>query len=345
MMGMGQKAAPALAAGNVGRGQAAGGRPVRVPSASPSWPSRPGSAAGRGQRRRRRAPTPAPRSSRHAGVDKISFTGGAAAAREVMRGAAESLTPLALELGGKSANIVFADADLDAAAIDQAGLLGAVLLSGQGCALPTRLFVHAVGGRRGGRPRWSPRSRAPRSATRSTRPRSWARWPPRRPGIGCSGVIRVGPRARPCSPAGGPLELDGDAGRRLVAGAHRADRCRRRCARRLRRGLRPGAQRVHLRRRGRGRRPGQRPPARPGRLRPHEGPRPRPPRRRRPRGGHGHRQRLPEQQPDAALRRGEGQRLRPRRRPGGPRGVPPTRRTSCSPTDSPAHGAGREGGI
>jgi acyl-CoA reductase-like NAD-dependent aldehyde dehydrogenase len=74
-------------------------------------------------------------------VDKISFTGGGAAAREVMVGAAEALTPLALELGGKSANIVFPDADLDAASTIS-GLLGAVLLSGQGCALPTRLFVH-----------------------------------------------------------------------------------------------------------------------------------------------------------------------------------------------------------
>jgi aldehyde dehydrogenase (NAD+) len=78
---------------------------------------------------------------RHPGVDKITFTGGAAAARDVMTGAAEALTPVTLELGGKSANIVFPDADLEVAATN-AGLLGAVLLSGQGCALPTRLFVH-----------------------------------------------------------------------------------------------------------------------------------------------------------------------------------------------------------
>jgi acyl-CoA reductase-like NAD-dependent aldehyde dehydrogenase len=78
---------------------------------------------------------------RHPGVDKISFTGGAATARSVMRAAAESLTPMALELGGKSANIVFPDADLDLAA-SVAAMLGAVLLSGQGCALPTRLFAH-----------------------------------------------------------------------------------------------------------------------------------------------------------------------------------------------------------
>ena len=58
-----------------------------------------------------------------------------------MVAAAESLTPLTFELGGKSANIVFPDADLDLAC-SVAGLLGAVLLSGQGCALPTRLYVH-----------------------------------------------------------------------------------------------------------------------------------------------------------------------------------------------------------
>jgi aldehyde dehydrogenase (NAD+) len=76
----------------------------------------------------------------HPGVDKISFTGGCETARKMMATAAQNLTPLALELGGKSANIVFADADLDSAAL-MAAMLGAALLSGQGCALPTRLYV------------------------------------------------------------------------------------------------------------------------------------------------------------------------------------------------------------
>lgn len=78
---------------------------------------------------------------RHPGVDKVSFTGGTATARRIMAAAAETLKPLALELGGKTANIVFADADLDAAA-GGAAFMGACLLSGQGCALPTRLYVH-----------------------------------------------------------------------------------------------------------------------------------------------------------------------------------------------------------
>ncbi|MGH9019192.1 MAG: aldehyde dehydrogenase family protein, partial [Acidimicrobiales bacterium] len=77
----------------------------------------------------------------HGGIDKISFTGGGTTARALMAAAATHLTPLALELGGKSPNIVFADADLDAAAA-MAGQIGTGLLSGQGCALPTRTYVH-----------------------------------------------------------------------------------------------------------------------------------------------------------------------------------------------------------
>jgi aldehyde dehydrogenase (NAD+) len=77
----------------------------------------------------------------HGGVNKISFTGGGVTARTLMAAAAAHLTPLALELGGKSPNIVFPDADLDAAA-SMAAVFGTAVLSGQGCALPTRLYVH-----------------------------------------------------------------------------------------------------------------------------------------------------------------------------------------------------------
>jgi aldehyde dehydrogenase (NAD+) len=77
----------------------------------------------------------------HRSVDKISFTGGSATARTLMATAAGNLTPMALELGGKSPNIVFADADLDRAA-SVAAHLGTALLAGQGCALPTRTYVH-----------------------------------------------------------------------------------------------------------------------------------------------------------------------------------------------------------
>ena len=76
----------------------------------------------------------------HPGVDKISFTGGGATAREVLRGAATNLTPVILELGGKSASIVFDDADIDTAVATTVGLALAGM-SGQGCVLPTRLVV------------------------------------------------------------------------------------------------------------------------------------------------------------------------------------------------------------
>src|SRR6185503_21293355 len=51
----------------------------------------------------------------HPGIDKIAFTGSTAVGKEIMRGAAESLKRLTLELGGKSPNIVFADSDIDSA--------------------------------------------------------------------------------------------------------------------------------------------------------------------------------------------------------------------------------------
>jgi aldehyde dehydrogenase (NAD+) len=76
----------------------------------------------------------------HPLVDKISFTGGAVAARAVVTAAAEHHTPVVLELGGKSASIVFADAD-PAVAGKLGALLGIAQNSGQGCFLPTRLLV------------------------------------------------------------------------------------------------------------------------------------------------------------------------------------------------------------
>jgi acyl-CoA reductase-like NAD-dependent aldehyde dehydrogenase len=78
---------------------------------------------------------------RHPDVDKVSFTGGSTVARRVMALAAETLKPVAFELGGKSANIIFPDANLDTA-VPMAAALGVQLLSGQGCALPTRLYAH-----------------------------------------------------------------------------------------------------------------------------------------------------------------------------------------------------------
>ena len=53
---------------------------------------------------------------RHPGIDKINFTGGPGTARMIQAAAAENLTPLLLELGGKSANLIFEDAYLEEAA-------------------------------------------------------------------------------------------------------------------------------------------------------------------------------------------------------------------------------------
>jgi acyl-CoA reductase-like NAD-dependent aldehyde dehydrogenase len=75
----------------------------------------------------------------HPGIDKIQFVGSGPTARKVLRAAAETLKPCGLELGGKSAVIVFADADLQEAA--KRGLSGAISANGQGCVNGTRLLV------------------------------------------------------------------------------------------------------------------------------------------------------------------------------------------------------------
>ena len=75
----------------------------------------------------------------HPGIDKIAFTGSTATGKRVVAAAAANLTKVSLELGGKSPNLVFADADLAAAA--QASVDNAFYLSGQVCTAPSRLFV------------------------------------------------------------------------------------------------------------------------------------------------------------------------------------------------------------
>jgi acyl-CoA reductase-like NAD-dependent aldehyde dehydrogenase len=77
---------------------------------------------------------------RHPGVDKIAFTGSTAVGKIIMREAAETLKRVSLELGGKSPNIVMADADLDAAA---RGAFAAIFYNaGQTCTAGSRLIVH-----------------------------------------------------------------------------------------------------------------------------------------------------------------------------------------------------------
>ncbi|HEU5034126.1 MAG TPA: aldehyde dehydrogenase family protein [Mycobacteriales bacterium] len=74
-----------------------------------------------------------------AGVDKIAFTGSAPTGRKIMAACAETLTPVLLELGGKDAMLVDADADVTAAA--NAALWGACANAGQTCVGIERVYV------------------------------------------------------------------------------------------------------------------------------------------------------------------------------------------------------------
>lgn len=77
--------------------------------------------------------------SEHPGVDKVAFTGETETGRQIMRSAATNLKRISLELGGKSPNIVFEDADIDHAVV---GSLFAIYYSaGQSCEARSRLFV------------------------------------------------------------------------------------------------------------------------------------------------------------------------------------------------------------
>jgi betaine-aldehyde dehydrogenase len=75
----------------------------------------------------------------HPDVAKIGFTGSTEVGREVMRGAAETIKRVTLELGGKSANIVFADADLERAAA--AAPYAVFDNAGQDCCARSRILV------------------------------------------------------------------------------------------------------------------------------------------------------------------------------------------------------------
>jgi aldehyde dehydrogenase (NAD+) len=77
----------------------------------------------------------------HSDVDKIAFTGSTAAGQKVIQASAGNLKRLTLELGGKSPNLIFADADLDAAVPSAA--MAVFANSGQICSAGTRLFVEA----------------------------------------------------------------------------------------------------------------------------------------------------------------------------------------------------------
>jgi aldehyde dehydrogenase (NAD+) len=77
----------------------------------------------------------------HPGIDKIAFTGSTAVGKEIMRGAAETLKRVTLELGGKSPNIVFADSDIDNAV--KGAINGIFYGKGEVCNAGSRLFVES----------------------------------------------------------------------------------------------------------------------------------------------------------------------------------------------------------
>ena len=121
-------------------------------------------------------------------VDMISLTGGTEAGRSIMAAAAGNVKRVALELGGKSPNIIFADADFETA-VDNA-LTGAFVHSGQVCSAGCRVIVEAPIydafvaelGPAGGPdpPRAAVSTRRPRparSSAPSTGPRSSGTWP------------------------------------------------------------------------------------------------------------------------------------------------------------------------
>ena len=75
----------------------------------------------------------------HPGIDKIAFTGSTEVGKLVARAAAENLTKVSLELGGKAPNVIFADADLDQAV--NGAMMGIFFNQGQVCCAGSRIFV------------------------------------------------------------------------------------------------------------------------------------------------------------------------------------------------------------
>src|SRR5919205_4672984 len=77
----------------------------------------------------------------HAGIDKIAFTGSTEVGKLIAREAAQNLTKVSLELGGKAPNIVFADADIEQAV--NGAMMGIFFNQGQVCCAGSRLFLDA----------------------------------------------------------------------------------------------------------------------------------------------------------------------------------------------------------
>ena len=76
----------------------------------------------------------------HEDVSKVGLTGSTAAGQFTMQNAAETITPVSLELGGKSPNIVFPDADIEKPV--QGSIIASWFNVGQQCTMGSRLFLH-----------------------------------------------------------------------------------------------------------------------------------------------------------------------------------------------------------
>ena len=98
-----------------------------------------GTSTGRREHRDGRGRDRAPRWRRIRDVDKIAFTGSAEVGKIIMRSAADTLKKISLELGGKSPNILFADADFEAS-VDGA-LFGLFINQGEVCSAGSRILV------------------------------------------------------------------------------------------------------------------------------------------------------------------------------------------------------------
>ena len=133
------KVAPALACGNTVILKPASQTPLTA-LALGEIALRSRAAAGRAQRHHRpRARRVGQAMVEHPGIDKIAFTGDTSTGKAIMKSAADTLKKITLELGGKSPNIVLADADIDAAI--RGATIGIFYGKGEVCAAGSRLLV------------------------------------------------------------------------------------------------------------------------------------------------------------------------------------------------------------
>ena len=132
------KVAPALACGNTVIIKPATQTPLTA-LALAEIAQEVGIPAGRAQRDHRPGAKVGQMLVEHAGIDKIAFTGDTATGKQIMRGSAETVKQITLELGGKSPNIVFPDADIDAAV--RGATTGIFYGKGEVCAAGSRLLV------------------------------------------------------------------------------------------------------------------------------------------------------------------------------------------------------------